>query len=175
MALPLKRIVAPAIDLTAVDVDRFNVAAGREKFPDIAFVEAPFLPPLPFPDGAFGAAYGVSVLTHLTEATHLAWLKELRRVVVAGAPVIVTAHSDYQLFRLASARPDILAEALARGISDSLFDMNLGPKLDQKSYYRATFHTRRYILENWTQGFEIVKIYAAGNGGTQDFVVMRAR
>ena len=174
VALPLKRVVAPGVEVTAADVDGFNVAAGREKFPDIAFVETPFLPPLPFPDGAFGAAYGVSVLTHLTESAQFAWLGELRRVLVAGAPLIVTAHSDYQLFRLAGARPEILAEAFTRGISDSLLDMNLGPKLDQKNYYRATFHTRRYILENWTRGFEIVKIYPCANGGTQDFIVMRA-
>ncbi len=175
VALPMKRVIAPEVELVACDVDGFNVAAGRALFPDIAFVDAPFLPPLPFPDGHFGAVYGVSVLTHLTESAQFAWLRELRRVLAPGAPAIVTVHSDYQLLRLAAARPDLLAETVARGISDSMFDLNLGPKLDEKSYYRATFHTRRYLLENWSPVFEIVKIYTSANGGTQDFVVMRAR
>ena len=56
-----------------------------------------------------------------------------------------------------------------------MLDGNLGPKLAEPNYYRATFHTRRYILQNWANGFEIVKIHTAGNGGAQDFVVMRAK
>ncbi len=174
VALPLARVIAPGLRVTATDVDAFNVAHGRARFPDIAFVEAPFLPPLPFADGTFDAIYGVSVLTHLTESAQFAWLKELRRLVRPGAPVIVSAHSEYQLFRAAATHPDILAEAATRGISDKVLDGNLGPKLAEKTYYRATFHTRAYIRANWTDGFEVVRIYPFGNGASQDFVALRA-
>jgi UDP-glucose 4-epimerase len=174
VAAPLARVVAPGLRLTATDVDAFNVGSGRTQFPDIEFVNCPFLPPLPFDDGAFGAIYGVSVFTHLTESVQFAWLRELRRLVRPGAPVIVSVHSEFQLFRAAETQPDILAEALRRGISDLVMDINLGPKLAEPNYYRATFHTRRYIEQNWTQGFEIVQIHTAGNLQAQDFVVLRA-
>ncbi|MDE3174846.1 MAG: NAD-dependent epimerase/dehydratase family protein [Pseudomonadota bacterium] len=175
VALPLARVVAPGLALTAADVDGVNAAFGRAHFADVNFVRTPFLPPLPFADGAFGAIYGVSVLTHLTEAAQFAWLKELRRVARPGAPVIVSAHSEYQLLRTAEGAPELLREAIERGISDSMFDDNLGARLAQKSYYRSTFHTRRYIVENWAEDFEIVRIYPAANGAAQDFVVMRAK
>jgi len=175
VAAPLARVVAPGLRLTATDVDAFNVSFGRAQFPDIEFVDCPFLPQLPFEDGAFGAIYGVSVLTHLTESVQFAWLRELRRLVRPGAPVIVSAHSEFQLFRAAESLPDILAETMRRGISDLVVDDNLGPKLAEPNYYRATFHTRRYIEQNWTQGFEIVHIHTAGNGSAQDFAVLRAK
>jgi len=175
VAAPLVRVVAPGLRLTATDVDAFNVSFGRSRYSDIEFVDCPFLPSLPFEDGAFGAIYGVSVFTHLTESVQFAWLRELRRLVRPGAPVIVSAHSEFHLFRAADAQPDILAEALRRGISDLVVDDNLGPKLAEPNYYRATFHTRRYIEQNWTAGFEIVAIHTAGNGNAQDFVVLRAK
>ncbi len=175
VAAPLARVVAPGLRLTATDVDAFNVAYGRSQFSDIEFVDGGFLPPLPFEDGTFGAIYGISVFTHLSESVQFAWLRELRRLVRPGAPVVVTAHSEFQLFREAETRPDILAEALRRGISDLVVDNNLGRKLAEPNYYRATFHTRRYIEQNWTQGFEIVQIHTAGNLQAQDFVVLRAK
>jgi hypothetical protein len=115
------------------------------------------------------------VLTHLTESVQFAWLRELRRLVRPGAPVIVSVHSEFHLFRAAETQPDILAETLRRGISDQIVDGNLGPKLAEPNYYRATFHTRRYIEQNWTQGFEIVHIHTVGNLHAQDFVVLRAK
>jgi nucleoside-diphosphate-sugar epimerase/SAM-dependent methyltransferase len=175
VAAPLVREVAPGLQLVAADVDAVNVGFGRAEFPDIFFLEAPFLPPLPFADASFGAIYGVSVFTHLRESVQFAWLKELRRLVAPGAPVIVSVHSEFHLFREAMGRPEILAEALRSGISDSTGDENLGPKLADTTYYRATFHTRRYILERWSEDFDIVAIHTAGNGGAQDFVVLRAK
>ena len=175
VALPMARIVAPGLELTAVDVDGFNVAFGKTHFPDIDYAEAPFMPPLPYPDATFGAIYGVSVFTHLTESVQFAWLAELRRLAKPGAPVVVSVHNDFVAFHTAQGSPQVVAEFETRGISDGMHDDNLGPKLKEKSYYRATFHSRRYILENWTREFEILKIYTCANGATQDFVVMRPK
>ena len=59
-----------------------------------------------------------------------------------------------------------------RGAADGL---NIVVPFAEPNYYRATFHTRRYIEQNWTAGFEIVDIHTAGNGNAQDFVVLRAK
>lgn len=175
VALPMTRTVAPGVALTAADVDGFNVAFGRAHCQGIDFIEAPFLPPLPFADAAFGVIYGVSVLTHLTESAQFAWLAELRRLVPAGAPVIVSVHNEYGAVRAMEGAPETLAEFVRRGFSDHIQDGNLGPKLRETNYYRATFHTHRYLKEKWTRDFEIVKIYSSGNGATQDFVVLKAK
>jgi UDP-glucose 4-epimerase len=175
VAAPMMRWAASGLALTGVDVDGFNVAFARAQAWGGDFLEAPFLPPLPFADAAFGAIYGVSVFTHLTEAAQWLWLSELRRLVPAGAPVIVTVHNEYAAVRTMENAPDQVAEFLRRGFSDHIPDSNLGPKLREASYYRATFHSHKYLRERWTGEFEIVQIYPRGNGATQDYVVLKAK
>jgi ubiquinone/menaquinone biosynthesis C-methylase UbiE len=175
VALPVKRYIAPDVHLVGSDVDPFNVSFGRANYRDIEFVESPFFPPLPFEDHTFDAVYGVSVITHLTEAAQFAWLDELRRVVKKGAPVILTVHGEYGIIDVASRSPTILQTIFRRGISDEIIDFNLGPKLSVKDYYRATFHTAKYVRENWSDYFDVVEHYSCANGLIQDFVVLRAK
>ena len=175
VAVPLARIVAPNARVVGVDVDPYNIAFGKDAYPDISFSQSPLLPPLAFEDRSFEAIYGISVFTHLTEVVQFAWLKELRRLVDRGAPVIMTVHSEMALFNIAQRRGEIFNEASKWGISDSLLDGNLGPKLSERTYYRSTFHTRNYIVERWGEWFDIVAIYTGANVGAQDFVVLRAK
>ena len=51
------------------------------------------MPPLPAEDGAFDAAYAVSVFTHLSEAAHEAWAAELARILRPGGALVITMHS----------------------------------------------------------------------------------
>jgi len=125
VALPMARTVAPGLELTAIDIDGFNVAFGKRHFPDIDYAEAPFMPPLPYPDATFGAIYGVSVFTHLTESVQFAWLAELRRVAKPGAPVVVSVHNDYAAINCALGSPEVVTEIEKRGISDAVYDGNL--------------------------------------------------
>jgi SAM-dependent methyltransferase len=175
VSLPIREFLAPEVQIVGADVDLFNVEMGKTKFPEVEFIHSPYYPPLPAPDGSFDMAFGISVMTHLTEGAQFAWLKELRRVVKPQAPVILTVHGEYSLFNVGVREPRILHDALERGISDHMLDMNLGPKLSDKSYYRATFHTRRYVLEHWSEHFDILGYYSCGNVVVQDFVVLQAK
>ena len=173
--MPMLRWVAPGLALTGADVDGYTVAFARSHVPGGEFVKAPLMPPLPFVEAKVGAIYGISVVTHLTEAAQFAWLSELRRLIPAGAPVILTVHNAYAAVRTMENAPDQLAAFLRRGFSDFLSDGNLGPKLSEATYYRSTFHSHRYLREHWTRDFEIVAIYPRGNGATQDLVVLRSK
>jgi SAM-dependent methyltransferase len=51
-------------------------------------------PPLPFATGAMDLLYAVSVLTHLSEEMHIAWVAECRRVVRPGGLILLTVHGD---------------------------------------------------------------------------------
>lgn len=175
VALPIKRMIAPKSHLSGSDVDAFNIEFGTGHYPDIEFVASPFYPPLPYKDGTFDLIYGISVITHLTEGAQFAWLKELRRLVKPGAPVILTVHGEYGIINAAMHDPFVLTSAASRGISDQMLDMNLGPKLRDKKYYRATFHTRKYIAQEWTEYFDVVAHYSCANVVVQDFVVLRAK
>ena len=54
----------------------------------------PWLPPLPFADGAFDLVIVISVFTHLPRDSQDAWLAELERVTGPGTVVIATVHGD---------------------------------------------------------------------------------
>lgn len=175
VSLPIREYFAPNVGIAGTDVDAFNVDVCRAKFPEIEFVHSPYYPPLPFPDHYFDAAFGISVVTHLTEGAQFAWLKEIRRIVKPQAPVILTVHGEYSLFDIRTREPRVLQDVLQRGFSDYVLDTNLGPKLSDTFYYRATFHTRRYVLQNWTEHFDILGYYSCGNVLIQDFVVLKAK
>lgn len=51
-------------------------------------------PPLPFATGELDLLYAVSVLTHLSEEMHVAWIAECERVVRPGGLILLTAHGD---------------------------------------------------------------------------------
>jgi SAM-dependent methyltransferase len=175
VSVPIKRSIAPNVQIDGIDVDEFNIAFGKATYPDIEFVQSPFYPPLHYEDLTFDAAFGISVVTHLTEQAQFAWLKELRRLVKQGSPVILTVHGDYSLVEFAKLDPAIVGEALTRGISDRLQDTNLGPKIREKSYYRATLHARKYIDHEWAKYFDVIAHYPCANVLIQDFVVLRAK
>jgi len=175
VGLPIKRLIAPYSNVLGSDVDELNVRFGKQQNADIDFVHSPYYPPLPFKDGSFDVAYGISVMTHLTEGAQIAWLKELRRIVKRGAPVVLTVHGEYAIFDVARRNVGVLQSALARGISDQMLDMNLGPKLKDKFYYRSTFHTKKYVADVWSEFFDVVAHYSCANVIVQDFVVLRAK
>jgi ubiquinone/menaquinone biosynthesis C-methylase UbiE len=175
VALPLKSFIAPRSKLSGSDVDGLNVEFGNANHPRIEFTVGPFYPPLPYPDESFDSLYGISVMTHLTEGAQFAWLKELRRVVRPGAAVILTVHGEYGILNAAAHDSKVLIDTWSRGISDYMPDMNLGPKLSDRNYYRASFHTRKYVAEQWTQYFDVLGHYSCANVIVQDFVVLRAK
>ena len=175
VALPIKCSIAPDSRVVGVDVDDYNVEFGKTNFPEVEFVNSPFLPPLPFEDGSFDLVFGVSVFTHLSEGVQFLWLKELRRIVKRGAPVIVSIHGERAIFHTAQWNPVLLMETSKFGISDSMIDTNLGPKLSDHRYYRATFHARKYIAARWVEYFDLVGHHPCTNGMIQDFIVLRAK
>ncbi|HEX6872061.1 MAG TPA: class I SAM-dependent methyltransferase [Micromonosporaceae bacterium] len=74
------------------------------------FRVGPAQPPLPFADGWFDVAYGISVFTHLADAAHEAWLDELRRVVRPGGVALLTGYGP------AAARRSWLVERHAEAV-----------------------------------------------------------
>ncbi len=175
VALPIKRMIAPRARISGSDVDEYNVAFGKAHYPDIEFLQSPFFPPLPYEDHSFDFAYGISVVTHLTEGAQFAWLKELHRLVKPGALVILTVHGEYAILDAATRDATILPRASAQGISDQMIDTILGPKLRDKTYYRATFHARKYVAQEWGEYFDVIAHYPFANVVIQDFVVLRAK
>ena len=72
--------------------------------------------PLPYPDGAFEAAFGSHVLEHLTPGEAEAALRELHRVLRPGGIVrIAVPDLDHEVGRYDPERPDEFLEGLLQG------------------------------------------------------------
>lgn len=173
VALPLKRGLLPDCHIIGFDVDQANVE-WCQSLPDIEVNLCDFYPPFDCESCSVDFAYGISVMTHLTEGAQMAWLKELRRVVRPGGTVVLTTNGVYCLAAFGLLKdPAIARELQATGFSSSVIDRHLGPLLRVKDYYRGTFQLRSDIIRRWSEYFEVVAIHPAAISGVQDAVVLK--
>ena len=82
------------VALTGSDYNPESISWCRKYLHGIKFVENGLNPPLPFPDSQFDVVYSFSVVTHLSEAVQLAWVKELQRVLKPGGLLVCTTHGE---------------------------------------------------------------------------------
>ncbi|MCB9832560.1 MAG: class I SAM-dependent methyltransferase [Planctomycetes bacterium] len=170
--------------IVGADVDRRAIEWAQRNFPFGEFVVSSPEPPLVFPAASFDLIYAVSVFSHLSEANHLAWVEELRRVCHPDALVILTilgrhAHtrlSEEPKFRdwagldlnqLGAARREIDGRGFA-------FVRQESGHLD-RDLYGVAFLTPTYIESAWAKHFELVDFKEAAIDDNQDAVVLRPR
>lgn len=84
------------------------VTECRRRFPRGHFVKNNPEPALSFGDAEFDLIFSYSVFTHLSEADHALWLKELGRTLQPGGVMLHTTHSYEFVRRTATFRPDWL-------------------------------------------------------------------
>lgn len=173
VAIPMKRGMLQDATVLGVDVDQINVDWCKTNARDIEVHRSDFYPPLEIDAGSIDMVYGISVMTHLTEGAQMSWLKELSRIVKIGGICVLTIHGEHALLVQNLTDPDVIKPLSKIGISDALLDENLGPKLDIKRYYRATFQLRRQVEEQWSRFFKIIAYFPGGLQCHQDIVVMR--
>ena len=90
--------------LVGTDYNPATIDWCAHNLPDINFALNDLMPPLPFPDDHFDAAYNFSVFTHLSEAAQIAWATELWRVLKPGGVLLSSTHGDD--YRYLHARAD---------------------------------------------------------------------
>jgi len=173
VAVPLKRVMRPDARVIGVDVDEVNVAWCRENLNDIEIGLCDFFPPLELEPNSIDVIYGISVMTHLTDAAQFVWLREIRRMLKPEGICILTTHGEPTLGIRRIRDPLILRDLIQYGISDRTHDMNLGDKLSLKGYYRATYQLRQEVEDAWSKHLSIEAYYPAGNEAFQDLIVLR--
>ena len=160
----------PPARLFGCDIDRGAIrwisrAAGGASFQRIRRA-----PPTPYADRQFDLVYGISILTHLTEAMQDRWLDELHRITRPGGVVAVSVHGPELV-------PTRLRSRLARdGFTDvgSRQAFYFVPYAGL-GYYRTAYHTPRYVEEHWSDYFEVLDYVCRGINAHQDLVLMRRR
>ncbi len=160
--------------IVGIDIDRTNVQWCQNHLPRASFDHCGLNPPTKLRTAAFDLIIGLSVVTHLNEATQFAWLNELRRVAMPGALLLLTVHGNTSVCR-SNVNTAWLDQWTSRGMDDSWKDPALTGVIDNDEYYRATFHTKTYVKERWADYFDIVTIMEGFLSNNQDLVVLRAR
>ncbi|HEV8611794.1 MAG TPA: class I SAM-dependent methyltransferase [Thermoanaerobaculia bacterium] len=118
---------------------------------------------LPFPDGSFDVVVSISVFSHFDEGTQRGWLNEVHRVLRPGGLFLASTHSD----KLRYSRPDLTFEQHeALNTTGFLFASGVGTFKSDSS-----FHTRRYLEEEWGRLFRIRLHREYGLAGFQDLSV----
>ena len=121
------------------------------------------------PNESVDFLYGISVMTHLAEYYQFRWLNEIRRVLRPRGCAVLTVHGERTYYN----NPQSLALPFAEqfGFFDGIADPALGSDYDR--YYRSSYHARKYIMDKWSNGFDVLDIIPASNAFLQDFVVLR--
>jgi SAM-dependent methyltransferase len=155
------------------DIDPEAIGWCHENLASVAnFGTNGFQPPTSFGDESFEAIYSVSLFTHLNEADHLSWLREMARIVRKDGIVIASVHGPFTHLQLPPGD--------ARQVSADGFLYRTGQtgklKLDGlPDFYQTAYTTEKYIRERWSEYFDIIAYKEKAIAGYQDAVVMRRR
>ena len=157
-----------------VDIDSRAIDWSQKAFPCHEFLTIGTQPPTPLPDESFDLIYGISVMTHLREADHLSWLKELSRLTKPGGIALLTTMGETAFWRgrlpwnlFARWRID------QPGFFDTGANSDLGELEIDADYYRNVFISHQYIVKYWTQYFDVLDILRGAICNTQDLVILQ--
>jgi SAM-dependent methyltransferase len=139
---------ARAVSLTGTDYNRESVAWCRQHLAGITFADNDLDPPLPFPEASFDAAYVFSVVTHLSEAHQLAWMKELQRVLKPGGVLAFSTHGANYL-HLLSAQAEKDAYAAGRVVVQGRYE-------EGKKWFLA-IHPEAFVRDRLLEGWAGVR------------------
>ena len=159
-------IVAAGGSFTGSDLNPKLVAWCAGNLPGRYFPNG-LQPPLALDDGSTDLVYAHSVLTHLTEATAIAWLAEVRRVLRPGGLALLTFMDDRYSERWGPS--DVLPKLRAEGFT--VFNNAL-----EGSNYMSAWMTPDWFHRRAEPAFEVIDFVPSGVViPEQAIAVLRAR
>lgn len=152
------------IDSEAIDWDKQHIHGPT-------FTRIDPYPPTRYSDGCFDLVYGISVMTHLDEQTHIHWLKELKRITCPSAILALSVMGER--LRATNMPPSLAEEFTKRGFTSFVPNYSdLLAKFSHHEYYRETYHSLDYIEAHWSRYFDVIEYVETKY---QDVVVLRRR
>ena len=157
-------------ELHGTDIDSEAIGWCRAHVPYAHVTVNGTKPPLPFADGAIDLVFSHSVFTHLDERRQDAWLGELQRVTSPGGLLVLSTQGEIALGEdVWGIRERLRVEGIV--FIDDVF----GPEYPLPDWYQCTYHAPWYVLEHWSQWFEIRAYVPGGALGVQDHILLERR
>jgi ubiquinone/menaquinone biosynthesis C-methylase UbiE len=88
------------------DYNANSIAWCKRHLPGIEFNHNSLEARLPYPDNTFHLIYGISILTHLSEEMHFAWIGELHRVLKTGGIMLQSTQGEHFKVKLTLAEQE---------------------------------------------------------------------
>jgi ubiquinone/menaquinone biosynthesis C-methylase UbiE len=88
----LPKLLDSSCEIYGSDYNHQTIDWCKKNISNVTFVLNNLLPPTEFSDDYFDVIYGNSVLTHLSEEMHFAWIKELNRISKKESIIFLTTH-----------------------------------------------------------------------------------
>jgi SAM-dependent methyltransferase len=171
--------------------DAIEICQSTNKWCD--FQVNSIVPPMDFKDSSLDLIYLYSVFSHLSEKSHLEWLKEFHRILRPGGLVVATTRPKSFIKLLARKRiiekskglfhsvlateafPDLHAALNAYDRGEYCFSATGGGggPLDS-SFYGETCIPESYVRKQWS-GFEFIELFNARKELLQDVYCVRKR
>lgn len=96
----LPSVISNSNSIFGTDYNKKYVKWCSENLKGIEFKLNYLKPPLDFKTNTMDVIYGISIFTHLSEALHFSWMKELTRVLKNEGILFLTTHGDVHSFKL---------------------------------------------------------------------------
>jgi SAM-dependent methyltransferase len=153
------------VEIHGTDYNTRLVQWCDDNLPFVHAARNQLTPPLGYPDGMFGAAYAISVLTHLPEGLQVAWMRELRRVLRPDGRLLVTTHGR----PLASHMQPDERVRFERG------EMVVRHRNAAGSNLCVTYHPHEWFISHLCDGFDVEQFIEGGTPGLKplDIYVLR--
>jgi SAM-dependent methyltransferase len=155
------QVGVPAAELVGVELRRASVDWCRAHLRG-DYHYGTIEPKLDLPDGAVDLAVALSLFSHFTRTSNLAWFKELVRVCRPGGLILATTHGPFSLSVIARSaehqRSFFMTGAQARGylrgLHDKEFQLHVPPPewsaaLEVGPDYAQAFLTGAFVEREW--------------------------
>ncbi len=156
-----------SVQLYGTDIDADAIAWCRSNLDFAEFSVNDSLPPLEYPSEAFDFIYAISVFTHLDEDYQFRWLGELERITKPEGIVLLTTHGRH-LWR--DLPEEDIIDIERRGFKFITSESMKGIFPD---WYQTAYHTKEYVLDNYSKYFDVLDYIPRGMKNRQDVVVLQ--
>jgi hypothetical protein len=151
------------------------------------FVRSEAAPPLPFGDAQFSCIYAYSVFSHFSEAMHMSWLREFKRMLQPGGALMLSVRPrsfiEY-LGKIRAQKMDVEFPVLLAMFPDTEGEL---ARYDAGEYCYSPYDTARqdawwgeacippaYVEREWSRFFDVKEIVEATEQIKQHVVMLRA-
>lgn len=138
------------------DVNRRLVDFTLTHFPKADIYQNNYTPPLKWADESFDLIYSFSVFSHLRQVDENAWLEELARVGRPCTLYLITIHGDWFIEATSGADRAMIEAA---GFYYREVHARHGSDMDFPEGYEVSYHTSKFIYDNWSTNFDVIEIY----------------